>query len=133
MSHIRHRLGEKIVGARFQPSHPVGGLVERRHHHHRDMMRARARFEPAADSRSVRFRHHVEQHDLAFGALADRERLVPLMAVSTSKYSADRRASGASRGGNVVNDKDTGGHQNSPLRVKKMADGLDELADRDRL
>ena len=34
---IVNRLGEKIVGPRFQARNTIGRLVERRHHHHRNM------------------------------------------------------------------------------------------------
>ena len=58
------------------PLHAVGRLVERGHHHDRNMVGRRVGLEPAADLEAVHVRHHhVEQHDVAFGALADRQRL----------------------------------------------------------
>ena len=52
------------------------GLIERGDHDHRDVMRRRIGLEPAADLEAVHVRHHhVEQDDVAFGALADRQRL----------------------------------------------------------
>ncbi len=38
---VGNRLGEKIVGAGLKPAHPVGRIVERRDHHHRNEMRRR--------------------------------------------------------------------------------------------
>ena len=58
------------------PLHPVGRLVERRHHHHRHVVGDGIGLEPPADLEAVHVRHHyVEQHDVAFGALADRQRV----------------------------------------------------------
>ncbi len=69
---VGDRLGEEIVGARLQPAHAVGGLIERGHHDHRDVVGYRVGLELAADLEAVHVRHHdVEQHDVAFGALAD--------------------------------------------------------------
>ena len=77
-----------------RPAHAVGRLVERRDHDHRNVMGGRIVLEPAADLEAVHVgHHHVEQHDVAFRALADRQRLAAAMAVMTSKYSADSRAS----------------------------------------
>ena len=81
--HVGHRLGEEIVGAGFQAAHAVGRLVERGHHHHRNVMGGGIGLDPAADFETVHVRHHhVEQHDVAFGALADRQRLGAVMAVA---------------------------------------------------
>jgi hypothetical protein len=47
------RLGEEIIGAGIEPAHPVGGLIERRHHHHGNMRRCLVRFQTAADFQSA--------------------------------------------------------------------------------
>ena len=38
---IGYRLGQEIVGAGLEPLDPIGRLVERRHHDHRNMVRRR--------------------------------------------------------------------------------------------
>ncbi len=88
------RLGEEIVGAGFQPLHPVGGLVERGDHDHRNMLGARLGLQPPADLETVHAgHHHVEQDHVGPLPRADMQRLGPLRAVRTSKYSAVSRAS----------------------------------------
>ena len=37
------RLGQEVVGAGLEAAHPVGRLGQRRHHHHRNVARARDR------------------------------------------------------------------------------------------
>ena len=113
---VGDRLGEEIVGAGLEPAHPVGRLVERRHHHHRNVMRRRIGLEPAADLEAVHLgHHHVEQHDVALGALADRQRFRAATSRSmTSKYSAVSRASSSfTLAGDVVDDENTRGHPSS--------------------
>ena len=74
--HVGDRLGEEIVGAGFQPAYAVGRLVERGDHDHRNMMGQRTGLKLTADFEAVHVRHHhVEQDDIAFGALGDGERL----------------------------------------------------------
>jgi hypothetical protein len=59
------RLGEKVVGARLEPLHPVGRLVERGDNDHRDVLRARLGLEPPANLETVHAgHHHVEQDDV---------------------------------------------------------------------
>ena len=71
------RLGQKIVGARFEAAHAVGRLVERGHHDDRNVVRRRIGLEPPAHFEAVHVGHHdVEQDEVAFGALADRQRLL---------------------------------------------------------
>ncbi len=70
-------LVRKVVGARLQPAHAVGGLVERGHHDHRQMERFGIALEPAADLEPVHARHHhVQQYEVAFAAFADFQRLL---------------------------------------------------------
>ena len=47
------RLGEEIIGAGIEPAHPVGGLIERRHHHHGNMRGCLVPFQTAADFQSA--------------------------------------------------------------------------------
>jgi hypothetical protein len=69
-------LGEEVVGSCLQSLHPVRGLIESGDHDHRDVLRARLRFEPAADLEAVHPRHHhVEQHHVGTLARADMQRL----------------------------------------------------------
>jgi hypothetical protein len=66
------RLGEKIVGACVEPVHPVGGLIERRHQHDRNMRRCLVPFQAAADFQSVHSRHHhIEKNNVAIAVGAD--------------------------------------------------------------
>jgi len=91
---VGHRLGQEIVGAGLKAAHPIGRAVQRGDHDHRNEMRHRVRFQPAANLETVDIgHHHVEQDDVAFGARADFKRLGAVAAVRTSKYSADSRAS----------------------------------------
>jgi len=52
------RLGQKVVGARLEPLHSVGRLVERRDDDHRDVLRARLGLKPPADLETVHAGHH---------------------------------------------------------------------------
>ncbi len=62
---IVHRFGEKIVGARLQPGDAIGGLVQRRHHHHRNMGDPGIGLDAAADLEAVHAgHHHVQQHNV---------------------------------------------------------------------
>ena len=59
-------LRQEVVGAGVEAAHAVGRLVERRHHHDRQMHRRGVGLEASADFESVHARHHdVEQHDVA--------------------------------------------------------------------
>ena len=67
---VGDRLGQEIVGAGVKPAHAVGGAVERGDHDHGNEMGGRIRLQAAADLETVHVRHHhVEQDDVAFGAL----------------------------------------------------------------
>ena len=75
--HVRYRLGEEIVGAGLEPLDPVGRLIQRRDHHHRHVVGGEAGLQAPAHFEAVHVgHHHVEQDDVAVGALADRQRLV---------------------------------------------------------
>ncbi len=116
---VGDRLGEEIVRARFQPSHAIGGIVERRHHHHRDEMRLRIGFQPPADLEAVHVRHHdVEQHDVALGAFADLQRL--RTATGGRHVEIFRRQAGFQQlhiGWNIIDDQNTRGHRLSPYPI----------------
>ena len=66
------RLGEEIICAGIEPAHPVGGLIERRHHHDGNMRRCLVPFQPAADFQAVHSRHHhIEKNNVAIAVGAD--------------------------------------------------------------
>ena len=111
--HVGDRLGEEIVGAGFQAAHAVGRLVERGHHDDRNMMGRRVRLELAADLEAVHVRHHhVEQHDVAFGALAQRQRLGPASGGGDVEiFRRQPRFQQLHIGRDVVDDKNAGGHR----------------------
>ncbi len=69
-------LGKEVVGSGLEPLHPVRGLIERRDHDQRDMLRARLGFQPPADLETVHpGHHHVEQHHIGPLPRADMQRL----------------------------------------------------------
>jgi hypothetical protein len=81
-AHARHERGvveglrQEIVGAGVEPLEAVARLVERGHHHDRQMRRERRVLEPPADLEAVHVRHHhVEEDDIGKALLADRERV----------------------------------------------------------
>ena len=100
-------------------------------------MGGRIALEPAADLKAIHVgHHHVEQHDVAFGALADRQRLGTAMAVTTSKYSAESRASSSFTLAGTSSTTRTRAviRRNLALRIaKKMTDRFNEFSDRNRL
>ncbi len=116
--HFGDRLGQEIVGAGFEAAHAVGRLIERGHHHHRDVVRGRIALEPAAHLEAVHVRHHhVEQHEIAFGALADRERV--LAAGGGDDVEIFGREPGLEQlhiGGDVVDDQNAGRHDSRTCR-----------------
>ena len=74
--HVGHRLGQEIVGAGVEPLDPVGRMIERRHHDHRNVVGRAVGLDAAAYLEAVHVRHHhVEQDDIALGLLAFRQRL----------------------------------------------------------
>ena len=93
--------------------------------------------EPAAHLEAVHVRHHdVEQHEVAFRALADRQRLAPAhRGDHVEIFRRQPRLQQLDVGRHVIDDENAGSHRCYLLRpiAEKAADGLDELADRDRL
>ena len=106
------RLGQKIVGAGFQPAHLVGRLVERRDHHHRNVVGGGIAFQPPAHFEAVHVGHHdVEQHEVALGALADRQRFLAAHGGDDVEiFRRQPRFEQLHIGRDVVDDKNAGGH-----------------------
>ena len=112
---VGHRFGQEIVGAGFQAADAVGRAVERGHHHDGNEMRRRIGFQPAADLKAVHVGHHdVEQHDVAFGARADRQRLGAVAGGQHVEiFRRQARFQQLHVGGNIVDDQNTRRHRNS--------------------
>ena len=110
------RLGQEIVGAGFEPAHPVGRLVERGDHDHRNMVGRRVGLQPPADFEAVHVgHHHVEQDEIAFGALADRQRLLAAHRRDDVEiFGRQPRFQQLDVGGNIVDDENAGGHSLVP-------------------
>ncbi len=118
---VGHRLGQEIVGAGLEAAHAIGRAVQRRDHDHRNEMRRRIGFQPAADFETVDVgHHHVEQDDVAFGARADLKRLG---AVARGQHveilGRQPRFQQLDVGGNVVDDQNTRGHLNFPYPINR--------------
>ncbi len=111
---VRDRLGEKVIGTGLQTRDPVRRLIERRHHHDGNVVRRRIALELAADFEPVETRHHhVEQHDVAFGAFAGRQRLgAAIGGRHVEILGGQPRLEQLHVRGNIVNDKDSCGHEN---------------------
>ena len=59
------RFGQEIIGAGFEPAHPIVRLVQGGHHHDGDMLGLAVGLDAAADFDAVHAgHHHVEQHDV---------------------------------------------------------------------
>ena len=71
-----------------------------------------AAFEPPADFETVHVGHHdVEQHQVAFGALADRQRLLPAHGGDDVEiFRRQPRFEQPDVGGHIVDDKNASGH-----------------------
>ncbi len=114
--HIRHRLGKKIIRARFQTLDAIGRMIERRHHHHRQEVRFHVALETAANLEPVHIRHHhIEQHDVAFAALANLDGF--RAAARGDDIKVFRRKPGFQQlhiGRNVVNNENARGHNPTP-------------------
>jgi hypothetical protein len=97
------------------------------------MMRCRIVFESPAYLEAVNL-GHVEQNQVALRTLADRECLRTLEAVTTSKYSADSRASSSLTLAGTSSTTRTRAVTDYSLSgiAEKVTNGLDELAHRDR-
>jgi hypothetical protein len=128
---FRDRLGKKIVGAGFEPAHLVGRLIERGDHDHRNVVGGRIALEPPAHFEAVHVGHHdVEQDEIAFGALADQERVlaahrrdhVEILRRQPRFQELDVR-------GHIVDDQNARGHELYLRIAQKVADSLDEFAD----
>ena len=110
--HIVDGLGEKIIGSRLEPAHPVLRLVECRDHHDGNVLGGRILLDAAAHFDAVDARHHhVEQHDVGAGAVHR------LQGISTIHRGDDLEIFGrqlcfeqADVGEDVVDDEDAGGH-----------------------
>ena len=74
---------------------------------------SRIGLEPAADLEAVHVRHHdVEQHDVAFGALAERQRLGAVIGRRDVEiFGRQPRLQQLHVGRNVVDDKNARGHR----------------------
>jgi hypothetical protein len=106
------RLRQKVVGSGLEPLHPVGGLIERGDHDHRDMLRARLDFQPPADLKTVHpGHHHVEQNHVGPLARADMQRLgtAPRRA-HLEIFGCEPRFEKFHIGVDVVDDKNACGH-----------------------
>ena len=123
--HVGDRLGEEIVGPGLEAAHPIGRLVERGDHHHRDVVRRQPGLEAAADLEAVHVRHHhVEQHDVALRALADRERLRAAHGGEDVEiFGGEPRLQQLDVGRHVVDDENAGGHRPRLLRLCQESGG----------
>ena len=88
------RLGQEVVGAALQAAHLVGDLIESGDEHDGNVMRFRVRLEPPAVSKPsmpgiITSRRTTSTRSRSQMSMAS----WPLLAVSTSKYSAESRAS----------------------------------------
>ncbi len=112
---VGRRLGEKIVGAGVEAAHPVARLVERGDHDHGNVLGDRIGLEAPAHLEAVHVRHHhVEQHEVAFGALADRQRLGAVRrAHHVEIFGGELRLEQAQVRRHVVDHENPGGHRRS--------------------
>ena len=84
-------------------------------------MRRRIGFQPAADLEAVHVgHHHVEQDDVAFGALADGKRF---RAAGRGQHveilGRQARFQQLDVGGDIVDDQDTRGHEDFPYPMNR--------------
>ena len=118
------RLGQEIVSAGLQAGQTIRGAIQRGDHHHWQMRGRRCGFKAAADLVAVHTgHHHVEQHDIAFAALADVERLGPAHRRDNREILRRQpRFEQPDIGENVVDNENPRGHQTkSPYPVPAVA------------
>ena len=98
-------------------------------------MRRRVGLQPPAHFEPVHVgHHHVEQDEVAFGALADGQGLGPAHGRDDVEiFGRQPRFEQLDVGRNIVDDENPSGHSLVLRIAQKMSDGLDELAHRDRL
>ena len=111
------RLGQKIVGAGFKTPYAVGGLVERRDHHDRDMGRYNVALEDLATGEPVHFgHHHIKQDDIDILAAADFDGLrARRRRHHVEILSEQARFEQFHIGGNVINDEHSCSHGARPF------------------
>jgi hypothetical protein len=109
---FRDRLGQKVVGPGFEPAHPVGRLIERGNHDHRNMMGDGVGLQPPADFEPVHVgHHHVEQDEIAFGALAHVQRIPAVhRREHVEIFGGKPRFQKLDVGGDIVNHENAGGY-----------------------
>ena len=125
--HVGHRLGEEIIGARFQPAHAVGRRIERGHHHHRNEMGRRIGLQPAAHLKAVHLRHHhVEQNQIAFRTRAGLQGLGAVGGGDDVEILSSQPCfQQPGIGGNIIDHEDTGGHAPSyPMKRRTVSMNL---------
>ena len=119
---VIHRLGEEVIGPGLQAAHPVFQLVKGGHHDDRNMLRGRLGLETLAHFDAVNARHHhVEEHNIGFGAL---HRLQRIHAIHGGD---DFKVFGRKLGfqqtdvcEDVVYDKDSGCHFGLPRKLSMV-------------
>ena len=115
------RLGQEVVGAGLEAAHPVLGLVEGRHHDHRDVQGGRIGLDAAAHLDAVHSRHHhVEQDDVRLDPLDAFERVEPVHRRRHLEILGhELRLEQANIGQDVVHNQDFGSHT-LPFRKPSM-------------
>ena len=96
-------------------------VMMRRHHDHRNVVRGGVGLEPPAHLEAVEVRHHhVEQHHVAFGALADGQGLLAAhRGHDVEILGRQPRLQQLDIGRHVVDDEHAGGHRRSPSGAAK--------------
>ena len=120
------RLGEEVVGAGFEPGHPVRRLVEGGDDDDRDMGGARIGLQAPAGLEAVHARHHdVEKDDVALAAGADLDRLRPVHCGDHLEVlGRQARLEELYIGDVVVDDENSRGHLAEAPRVSRRRDRL---------
>jgi hypothetical protein len=121
---FRNRLCQKIISIGLKTLHPIRLLVERSDNEHRNVMRRRRRFQAPAHLKTAQARHHyVEQHHIAFAALAEGERLVPIDGIDDIEiFRRQPHFQKPQVGRHIVDHEHTGAHA-LPLRpIREIAE-----------
>ena len=105
-------LGQEIIGARFEPPHPVLRLIERGDHDDGNVLGGRVTLDTTTDLDAINTRHHhVEQHDVRTGALHRFQRICAVhrgdnLEILCRELGFEQ----ANIGENVIDDKDASRH-----------------------
>ena len=124
--HLVNRFRYEIVGAGFKAPHAIRGLIERGHHHDRQVGGRDVTLQASADLEAVHlWHHHVEKDDVAESPLAHRDSVGTAGSRQHIEiFRVEACFQQFSICGVVVDDQDTRSHRDTPRKWSIVSKNL---------